>query len=492
MPLTAEKPIVGVSRSITPSPDRYETTSFLPTDDKPLVANVTTPSLGKEDYQVTISIGGMTCAVCTGKVAETLEAIDWVRDVNISLMTHSGTLTFDATRSGGKKEGVDILIDEIECLGYDATLYEIKRIAEPGIGSDVLSRNSSPSIWEAVISIGGMTCAVCTGKVAETMEAIEWVKDVNISLMTHSGTIQFDAEAAGGEKAAVDFLVDEVECLGYDASLDTLKRLKPVGGEAERPVTERRSIALRIQGLNAQEDIDTIIKTLEKDYPAPSLDIETAPTLRTPIMYISYIPSVPNFTIRHIVSTLKDINTDFEVSVYHPPSIEERAHEIQRRERRDLLIRLGICFIIVIPTFLIGIVWMSLVSEHNPQRMFFEQNMWKGAVSRTEWALLFLSTPVMFYCAEPFHRRAFREIVALWRRGSHVPMLRRFYRFGSMNLLISLGVTISWVSSVVMLGLATARHPMHTMKMETTTYFDSTVFLCFFLLIGKYWGGELE
>lgn len=94
------------------------------------------------------------------------------------------------------------------------------------------------------------------------------------------------------------------------------------------------------------------------------------------------------------------------------------------------------CIIIAIPTFMIGIVWMSLVPKHDRIRRYFEAQMWAGQVTRLEWALLFLSTPVQFFIADVFHIRAYKEIKALWRPGSQVPILRRFYRFGSMNLLV--------------------------------------------------------
>merc|ERR1711939_734993 len=70
-----------------------------------------------------------------------------------------------------------------------------------------------------------------------------------------------------------------------------------------------------------------------------------------------------------------------------------------------------------------------------------------------------MATPVYFFAADLFHRRTIKELRALWRPGSKVPISRRFYRFGSMNMLISFGTSIA--------------------------YFDSVVFLTMFLLIGR-------
>ena len=95
-----------------------------------------------------------------------------------------------------------------------------------------------------------------------------------------------------------------------------------------------------------------------------------------------------------------------------------------------------VSIVAAIPTFIIGIVYMTLVPSDNSTRMWFMQPMWTGNVSRAEWALFFLATPVMFYSAGMFHRRSLREIYALWRKGSRVPVWKRFIRFGSMNLLV--------------------------------------------------------
>ncbi|KAI9796212.1 MAG: hypothetical protein M1833_006463 [Piccolia ochrophora] len=120
-------------------------------------------------------------------------------------------------------------------------------------------------------------------------------------------------------------------------------------------------------------------------------------------------------------------------------------------------------------------------------RMLFEERMWSGTATRAEWSLLFLSTPVMFFAADVFHVRALKEIRALWRTGSQVPILRRFYRFGSMNLLLSAGTSVAYFSSIAILIIGATSKPMDDMSHgETSTYFDTVVFLTMFLLMGRY------
>lgn len=110
---------------------------------------------------------------------------------------------------------------------------------------------------------------------------------------------------------------------------------------------------------------------------------------------------------------------------------------MQIREQRRLLLRIALAFTVAIPTFVLGVVFMSLVEKENSVRVYIERKMWAGRASRLEWALFILSTPVMFFSADIFHRRSIREIASLWRRGSNTPIYLRFIRFGSMNLLVS-------------------------------------------------------
>jgi cation transport ATPase len=127
---------------------------------------------------------------------------------------------------------------------------------------------------------------------------------------------------------------------------------------------------------------------------------------------------------------------------------------------------------------------MTLVKDGDTVKAYLSEPMW-GNASRLQWSLFFLATPVMFYSAYVFHRRSIKEIYAMWRRGSSASVKRRLTRFGSMNLLISSGVSVAYFSSIALLGIAAAQRPSENNMGDSTTYFDSVVFLTMFLLAGK-------
>lgn len=175
-------------------------------------------------------------------------------------------------------------------------------------------------------------------------------------------------------------------------------------------------------------------------------------TFTDPILTLSYHPTPPSLTIRTIMTAVASAKSPpFTITIPRPPSLEELSRSMQIREQRNLLLRLIFSVIVAIPTFILGIVYMTLVRDGNPVKMYLMEPMWTGNVSRTEWALFFLATPVMFYSAGIFHRRSIRELRALWKRGSTIPILKRFIRFGSMNLLVRFTL-ISIQKFVDMLG----------------------------------------
>lgn len=234
---------------------------------------------------------------------------------------------------------------------------------------------------------------------------------------------------------------------------------------------------------------DKIRTALSKPSFGSNINIEALPSYPSPrpILTVTYTPSCPSLTLRHIISAVAQAKSPpFVVSISNPPSLEGRARILHAREQWALLLRLLSATILAIPTFILGIVFMTLVPTTNPTRQWIMEPIWAGNASRAQWALLLLATPAMFYSAGPFHRRSLKEIYGLWRPGSRVPFWRRFVRFGSMNLLVSMGVSIAYFASIALLVLASLQSRDPNGEGNTTTYFDSVVFLSMFLLSGRW------
>ncbi|KAJ6613478.1 heavy metal translocatin [Mycena sp. CBHHK59/15] len=306
------------------------------------------------------------------------------------------------------------------------------------------------------------------------------VSDVVVSLLESSATALIDHEELS------ELASESVEDCGFEAHIISVEPLASSDHNKTRSTT-LRTVSLRVDGMFCKHCPQKVMAALEAL--GPQVEIKTPLVSQTsPVLTLSYKPDPPSFTIRTIVAALESANSPpFDVAIHRPPSLEERAKAMHDREQRHLLFRTLFTVVVAIPTFVIGIVFMSLVKEGNNTKDYLMSPMWTGNTSRSTWALFFLALPVMFYSAGLFHRRSIKEIRALWRSGSQTPIFQRFIRFGSMNLLVSTGVTVAFFASVGLLALSARQPPQ--MKGDTTTYFDSVVFLTMFLLAGRYLEG---
>ncbi len=349
------------------------------------------------------------------------------------------------------------------------------------LGPEQVSDPDTPvfqhSYYQASLSIGGMTCASCTSAIDHGLSGLDFVASINVSLMTNSATVVFS------ELENLQAIVEAVEDLGYDCSVDKCEPLDAIASSEKPSGDNRRPLMLRVDGMFCRHCPSRVEEALESRFSA-EVTVDKTATPNDPIVGISYVPRPPDFTIRDVVNTIDGTHGDFRTTIYNPPSMEEKSQNLQKHEQRKILGRLLLSVIVAIPTFLIGVVWMSLVPSSNSTRTFFAEPVWSGAVSRSDWALFILATPVMFFAADLFHTRALKEIKALWRRSSRVPIMRRFYRFGSMNLLISAGTSVAYFSSIAILIINALADPKSSG--QGSTYFDSVVFLTFFILIGRW------
>ncbi|KAL0949956.1 hypothetical protein HGRIS_009976 [Hohenbuehelia grisea] len=336
--------------------------------------------------------------------------------------------------------------------------------------------NSSPHV--VTLSVGGMTCSSCSGTITRMVSELPGVSSVVVSLIDKAATVVVD------RPELVAQVTETIEDCGFEAEVVTVVPLESTNRDSPKDQVAR-TISLKIDGMFCQHCPKKVMAALEPFGPKVKIN-KPLEAFTDPIITLTYEPDAPTLTIRSIIDALANAKSPpFSVAVHKPPTVEQLARKLHAREQKHLLYRLYVSMIIAIPTFIIGIVFMTLVPAHNPTRMFLMEPLWAGNASRTEWALFFLATPVMFYSANLFHRRSLKEIHALWRRGSATPLWKRFVRFGSMNLLVSSGVSVAYFASVALLALAAVQDPAMNHMGETTSYFDSVVFLTMFLLAGR-------
>ena len=313
--------------------------------------------------------------------------------------------------------------------------------------SSLSSESTVPIPHKITLSVGGMSCSSCVATITDMLSRLPGVSDVVVSLLTNSATLHLE------NMFLLSSVTDTIDDCGFQVELISADPIQP-----PPPAAGPRTISLRVDGMFCPYVRLVSARVLSpipiRHCPRKILDAlrDLFPRIAItkpfadhtdPIVEILYEPAPPDFTVRTIISRILSVDPAFTVSPYHPPTLEQRTRTMQLHEQSIILNRLFFTLIIAIPAFIIGVVYMSLVPSGNPSKAYLMQPMWNGNASRIQWSMFFLATPVMFYGAAIFHRRSIKELVSTWRKGSSTPIITRFTRFGSMNLLVIVRISPS-------------------------------------------------
>lgn len=431
-------------------------------------------------YKAVFAVQGMTCSSCSQSVSESIKAVlktvysdsdneENLNNNSVNLIEHSATVVLP------NKQSANDIVESVNNSGFECSVIELLPL-ESKIRTKVLAK------------IGGMTCATCSSSIQASVNALPFVVDSSINLMTSLGQFIITDDSSR-EKEHLGRLTDTIKDCGFDVQVFSAEKVNYSLGKVQS-----RGIEISIANL-ACENCPRMIASYLDSY-GSSIEVDKYASLESPTIKISYLPSSGNTSVRRFLFDLNHIHASdqdpffqikpndpglFACELNEPLSLEEQLRTTSKREILNISIRLVFATIFAIPTFIFGIVAMSLLPSENSFRIWVEEPMWAGNTSRNTWILLILSTPVYLFAADVFHRKAFKEVYSLWVHKNS--WKRRFMKFGSMNLLVCLGTSVSYFASIALLILECKQDP--SQKGFKTTYFDSVVFLTFFLLIGK-------
>ena len=133
-----------------------------------------------------LEIEGMTCASCVGRVEKALKKVPGVTDATVNLATEKATIVTE-----------DVLPTATLILAIEKAGYAVRK---------------SPAIE---LSIAGMTCASCVGRVEKALKKVPGVQSATVNLATEKALIQADANVAAEQ------LIQAVAKAGYEATLQS-------------------------------------------------------------------------------------------------------------------------------------------------------------------------------------------------------------------------------------------------------------------------------
>ncbi|NCB36096.1 MAG: heavy metal translocating P-type ATPase, partial [Clostridia bacterium] len=117
------------------------------------------------DNQV-LSIRGMTCAACAGRIEKTLSKLPGIGQASVNLAS------------------------EKLFVEYDENTLKLSAIKEAviKIGYEVVEKTDTSSI---TIPIGGMTCAACAQRIEKAIGKLDGVAGVSVNLATEKATVTY-------------------------------------------------------------------------------------------------------------------------------------------------------------------------------------------------------------------------------------------------------------------------------------------------------------
>ncbi|KIJ47543.1 hypothetical protein M422DRAFT_226325 [Sphaerobolus stellatus SS14] len=331
-----------------------------------------------------------------------------------------------------------------------------------------------------------MTCSSCSSAVIRAMESVSGISSPSVDLIGNSGSIVVTS------RGGAEVVRTEIEDAGFECTVVEIFQQ----GAAKPATTSERTVAIKIGGMNSQEAVNKVTNTLTDLAEKHSLTFTPIilPTSQTTVIYT---PHPSSLTIRTIINAI--ISHGFTASAQAPTSLEDRAAVARLQEERYILLLVIISFIFAIPTFIVAVVGMSLLKGSNAFQIQLDTppldaqrhgaTRWRcGFCARCLFAL---ATPVQFGVGSFFYKRALKGVKSVWRtrRGDEnmrKVWIERLFRWGSMDSLVVLGTSVGYFASLALMILDIRTAPIVGMMGGDMGWFDSTVFLMFFILSGRY------
>ncbi|MGT0195552.1 heavy metal translocating P-type ATPase [Burkholderia pyrrocinia] len=201
---------------------------------------------------IELSVDGMHCGGCTGRVQRALAAVPGVVDAAVDLDAHTATVTAQESVEPGR------LVDAVGEAGYRAAVREaaVEAVATApaahGLRAETppVSAAALPAAAAAIeLEIDGMTCASCVSRVEKALAKVPGVTRASVNLATERATVDAAADVSAAR------LVEAVKQAGYGAT--------PTAPDAATPATAA-GIELEIDGMTCASCVSRVEKALAK------------------------------------------------------------------------------------------------------------------------------------------------------------------------------------------------------------------------------------
>ncbi|KAI8909561.1 hypothetical protein EDD86DRAFT_190574 [Gorgonomyces haynaldii] len=318
------------------------------------------------------------------------------------------------------------IVDRITSLGYIVHEHLQVLVQEPSMEQQ-----------KTVLNLSGMSCSSCVKSIETVLTSVPGVdiSSINVTLLPPRLTLVHNPQIL-----SVADLEQRIEDMGFDVVSKETDRLQ------EQSTTE---ISLGVDGMTCASCVNAIEQFMSKQPGVESCQVNLL-AKRATIVYHSQVVGV-----RDLVDKITDIGYPAYLLNDQPQNMQSETHEY--------LQQLFWALVFVIPTFFFSMVLMVM---DNSLSHFFMRPILPG-LQLDELILFLLATPVQFWLGARFYRQSYKSLFYL--------------KTANMDVLVALGTTVAYVFSVSAL-LQNVAYGRQVAKQ----FFETSVFLIFFILLGKY------
>ncbi|MGI0502218.1 heavy metal translocating P-type ATPase [Burkholderia cepacia] len=214
-------------------------------------------------HTIELSVDGMHCGGCTGRVQRALAAVPGVVEAAVDLDAHAATVTAQETVDAAR------LIEAVGAAGYGASVrapvlevaaatqaHPVEASPTPMAAAASTAGRPLPATSTVELDIDGMTCASCVSRVEKALAKVPGVTRASVNLATERATVDVTADVSAAQ------LVETVKQAGYGAT----PTVTDAGFTALAPSSPAApaSIELDIDGMTCASCVSRVEKALAK------------------------------------------------------------------------------------------------------------------------------------------------------------------------------------------------------------------------------------
>ncbi|KAG0234924.1 E1-E2 ATPase-domain-containing protein [Mortierella sp. GBAus27b] len=430
--------------------------------------------------KATVAIQGMTCASCVKAIESALQTLPSVQPNSVSVNLLLGSATLMASPELCPPS---LITETVENSGYDVT--SCKYTDTPVLKSSPHQQQQQQQrahFYRASLSISGMFCASCSTKVESLLKSLPRVIPTSVNISLATGHAQFEYQVLPEEPSSImtnTSIADKIRELGFEADHIKIEKLVDDDQSVLQSLPEDPSAGptltttrLDISGMTCASCVSAIESALGNLQGIHQVQVN----LLAKSGVIVHDPTV--IGVRDLISAVED--TGFDVALAAEESSRNVLQEKIKREERILRRRLLLSLIFAIPMFIISMVMMMMLPKSNPVRVGLMKSIVPGL--RIQDVILFvLATPVQFWLAKPFYKKAYRAL--------------RYTRTANMETLVALGTSVAYFASLgsIIAAIVKGKTPHHegdgmamSMSSSGVDFFETSVFLVTFINLGKW------